>query len=312
MNIKAFFEKNKLIKSIALIIAIFMWLNAMLSRDVQIEKTADIILRNIPDSLVITSMNQLETEIILEGKSMEFILMKLFRKKVIVEINLNDFNIEPNENLIINIDNSMIKIPLSDEDINILRIKEKAIILSMDSLRTKDVPVVPVLENNPANGYARSGEIIYKPEKVKITGGKSLIEKIFHIETSSINLENATKNFSEKALIKHNYQFITVEPKVINVTIPVDKLMKRRFDSVPVELLNVPSKYSISPDSMYLAVEIEGPEAIVKNLFAGELAPLIDVSNIKKKGIYKYPMNLGYKNIKVLSVIPDTLEIIAE
>ncbi len=312
MNIKAFFRKNKLIKSIALIIAIFVWLNAMLNRDVQIEKTADIILRNIPDSLVITSMNQSETEIILEGKSMEFILMKLFRRKVIVEINLNDFNVEPNENLMINIDNSMIKIPLSDEEMNILRIKEKTIVLSMDSLRTKEVPVVPVLENNPASGYARSGEIIYEPEKVIITGGKSLIEKIFHIETSSINLEKATKNFSEKALIKHNYQFITVEPKIINVTIPVDKLMKRRFDSVPVELLNIPSKYRISPDSMYLTVEIEGPEAIVKNLFAGELAPLIDVSNIKKKGMYKYPINLRYKNIKVLLVIPDTLEIIAE
>ena len=73
-----------------------------------------------------------------------------------------------------------------------------------------------------------------------------------------------------------------------------------------------PSKYRISPDSMYLTVEIEGPEAIVKNLFAGELAPLIDVSNIKKKGMYKYPINLRYKNIKVLLVIPDTLEIIAE
>ncbi len=312
MNIKAFFNKNKLIKSIALIIAIIMWLNAMLSRDVQIEKTADIILRNIPDSLVITSMNQLETEIILEGKSMEFILMKLFRRKVIIEINLNDFNIEPNENLMINIDNSMIKIPFVDEEINILRIKEKIIILSMDSLRVKEVPVVPVLENNPASGYVRSGEIIYNPEKVRIKGGKSLIEKIFHIETSSINLENATKNFSEKTLIKHNYQFITVEPKIINVTIPVDKLIKRKLDSVPVELLNVPLNYDISPDSMYLTVEVEGPEAIVKNLFAGELAPLIDVSNIREKGIYKYPINLRYKNLKVLLVIPDTVEIIAE
>ncbi len=310
MNIKKFISKNIGLKITAVLIALIVWINAVLNREIQVNYTCRIQFTNTPDSLVLIDLSQDHIDVVMRGKSNEFLLMAVLKRPVIAELNMGDYNIQPNKRVTAYIDNTAFKMPL-DNSIEIEKIRDKEIIFALDSITKKSVPIMPVLENSPANGYMRFGEIVYTPEKITISGGKALLENIFHIETEPVNLEGATKSFTVKTRIKDKYKYINIGSDEISISIPVDKIVRKEFNEIPVEFINLPKNYLINSDAFEFSVEIEGPRMVVDNILSGELAPIIDLSSVKR-GINKIPLSLNYENIKVINMNPDTLQIMVE
>lgn len=294
------------LKITALIIALVIWINAVMNREVQINYQVPVRIMNVPDSMIIAGMSQRDINIQLNGKTSEFLSMKLLNMNIFVYIDLNDYDVKANVPIDISLNNEFFVFPR--DPMSIEKIRERDISIIVDSVETKYVPIMPVIENTPAEGYMKYGEIVYSPEKVKITGGRNLISGIYHIETEPVDINSATKTFSVKKKINEKYSFVTVEPRTVTISIPVDKIERKSFEHVPVEFINSPSNRTMNPDSFLLDVVIEGPKSIIGNIFSGELAPLIDLSSYRRPGHYKIPVSISYENIHVISLNPESLE----
>lgn len=306
MNWRGFYKRNLWLKVTALLIALVIWVNAVMNREVEIEYRVPVRVLNVPDSMTVADMSHEFVNVQLAGRTSEFLYMKFLNRPVYLNVDINDYEISPNEPIEVNLDDESFVFP--GEPMNIEKKRDREISITIDSIDSKYVPIMPVIENTPAEGYMKYGAIMYTPEKVKITGGRRLISGIYHIETEPISLSGITRSFSIKKNVNDKYDFVIIEPKAINITIPVDKVERRSFNNIPVEFINLPVSMEMTPDSFLLDIEIEGPKTIVDNLFSGELAPLVDMSSFAKKGQYTIPVNINYENIHIISIKPESLE----
>lgn len=308
MNWRGFYRKNLWLKITALLIALVIWVNAVMNREVEIEYRVPVRVLNVPDSMVISDMSQGFVNVQLAGRTSEFLYMKLLNRSVYLNVDINDYEISPNEPIEVTLNDESFIFP--GEPMHIEKTREREISIIIDSVDSKYVPIMPVIENTPAEGYMKYGAIVYSPEKVKITGGKRLISGIYHIETEPISMSGITRTFSVRKNVNDKYDFVIIEPKAINISIPVDKIERRLFADIPVEFINLPANMAMTPDSFLLDIEIEGPKSIVDNLFSGELAPLVDMSAFTKRGKYTIPVSINYENIHIISIKPESLEFI--
>lgn len=304
MNLRDLLSKNIYLKITASIFAVVIWINAMTDRTVQEPVNVPVRFVGLPESMVVTDVNYDSVSVIIEGKRKDFILMKILGDNPYIEVNVKD--IEMN-NFQMNIDNTVFNLPFSD-NMRIVKIKHPQYIkVAVDSLKQKEVTIMPVISGSPADGYSMFGEIAVFPPKANISGGKRLLEKISYINTEQIDIGNTKRNLKRTVGLVNDKKFIDVDLKSVKVTIMLDKTVSRTFTDVPVVLVNKSKGITLKPDSFSFNATLSGPNRIMKDIFSGELSPIIDVSYIKKPGRYPVPVSLSLqKNIRVIDIDPDT------
>ncbi|MDY6787232.1 MAG: CdaR family protein [candidate division WOR-3 bacterium] len=310
MDIKNIVTRNIYLKIIALVIAVIIWFNAVINRTVQIERPIDVYIYALPDSMAFTYISDSEIDVLMEGKSSEFILMKLFNNFPVIEINMSEYESHDNS-YNIELDRSMFKL-LPEINIEILKIEDKSIQFTIDSLRSKDIPVVPRTDNSPAEDYTISSRITTKPSRIEIRGGKSKIEPINYIETEKIDLSGLTSDYSKIVPLSIKETFIEVEPRSVMVSIGIEKLRSKQFTNVPVTYLNYPGNIDIDSMTQSVDVEIRGPSGIVEDLHSGEFSPIIDLSGIRGRGTFSYPVTIDRERVDIISVKPETVRVIVK
>jgi len=304
MNIKDFATKNLYLKITAIVFAVVIWINAMTDRTIQVAMEVPVRFIGVPESMVVTDVNYDSVNVLIEGRRKDFIFMNLLKEYPYIEVNvkeiaMNDFSM--------NIDNTVINLPFSD-NMSIVKIKyTQSIKVTIDSLKQKEVAVMPVIKGVPAEGYAVFGEIEVYPSKAYISGGKSLLEKISYVNTEPIDIGSTKKEIRKNVKLINEKQFIDMDTKSAKVKIMLDKTVSRTFYDVPAVFINKNKNITLHPDSFSFTATLSGPEKIMKEIFSGELSPIVDVSYIKRPGRYSVPINLSIqKNIRLLDLEPDT------
>lgn len=300
--------RNLYLKIIALVIAVIIWFNAVINRTVQIERPIDVNIYALPDSMAFTDISDSEIDVLMEGRSSEFISMKLFNRFPVIEINMSEYESADNS-YTIDIDKSMFNL-LPESNIEILKIEDKSIRFTIDSLRSKEIPVVPRTENTPAENYTISSRVTTKPSRVEIRGGRSKIEPVNYIETEKIDLSGLSSDYSKNVPLSIKESFVEVEPRSVLVNMRIEKLRSKVFTDVPVTYLNYPVNIDIDSITQSVDIEIRGPSGIVQELHSGEFTPIIDLSGIRGPGTFKYPVTIDRERIDVISIKPETVRVI--
>lgn len=302
--------RNLSLKIIALVIAVIIWFNAVINKTIQIERPIDVNIYALPDSMAFTDISDSDIDVLMEGKSSEFILMKLFNNFPVIEINMSDYESDDNT-YNIDIDRSMFSL-LPESNIEILKIEDKRVHFTIDSLISKEIPVVPRTESAPAEEYTISGRITTSPSRVEIEGGRSKIEPINYIETEKIDLSGLSSDYSKVVPLSIKESFIDVKPRSVMVNIGIEKLKSKQFADIPVTYLNYPGNIDIDSMTQSVDIEIKGPSGIVEDLHSGEFSPIIDLSDIRGRGTFKYPVTIDREGVDVISVKPETIRVIVE
>ncbi len=311
MDILKFFKSNIELKIIAILLALIIWFNAMLDESISVDKYVKINYSDIPNSMVLTNVSKDKILVLFEGKRRDFLIINLFNKHPYINIRVKGMENIDNR-YAVKLDNSQIHIPMHIP-LRIIQIKDNdSLFFEIDSITEKTVGITPYIVGSPADGYTMCSDIIIQPEKILIKGGRKLINKINYIKTNEIDISNINKSFSKTINLVNDNKFIELSNKQVNISVKIEKIMKKHFSKVPVIFLNKPKGFVIKPDTVFINVEIRGPESKVKNLMAGEISPIIDISNIHKKGKYKYPVKISLRDINILNLKPDSVEIIVK
>lgn len=170
-------------------------------------------------------------------------------------------------------------------DVQIIQKNPEKILVSLEPIITKEVPVSARIEGEAAKGLV-AGSVDIKPDHVQLRGPRSLIESITEASVQ-VKLNGETENFSknlEVSALSDNGDVIKdVEftPSDVSASIPIVKASNNKTVGVKVNLKGtVKSGYTISKINVEPSVvNITGSSNLLSDLNYIETAE-IDVSNL--------------------------------
>lgn len=285
-------------KLISVIIAVVLWGVVLGSRNVEVTKEipleiiapADIVAANeIPDRIAFR----------LSGPK-AFLRSILDRREDPIRVNLS--GAKP-ALVTYRFFSDNIRVPIG---VKVLSINPTAILIKLEYLKRKDVPVHLELRGAPPEGYRVSRAEI-KPEIVKIKGAESRVDAITEISTIPIDLGNLKKSLEKEVpidLSRYNVQLDSPVPKAFIELEPISANF--RIKNVDIHVL---SSYNVRLEEKSVTVLVRAAAKDLQSLDRSHVFGVVDLSD-KRKGVYHEPVKVTLpSHIGLVKVIPDHVKV---
>jgi YbbR domain-containing protein len=175
-----------------------------------------------------------------------------------------------------------------------------------------EVEVVPDLHVTPAEGY-RLGNIEVEPSVVTLRGPASVLDQMpGFVETLPISVSGATQNLVEHQVLTVPSGVAVVGVNFVTVTVEVLPIQSSRTMTAVVELVGVPEGWLALASPDMVDVILEGPDASLSQLTSNDIQILVNVYDLSL-GVHRIePIVLAPEEVTVVSVIPETIEVVLE
>ncbi len=192
-----------------------------------------------------------------------------------------------------------------------VKLKNHQVEVSVDLKDIKYVELVPSVVGEVAHGYTISS-IEMNPSFIEISGAKSILDKISHIDTTKINVSNAKNTFStdcEFLQVSKNFTIEDINPAKATVIItPLE--YEKQFENNSVQILNLDDNFEIVSNLPKINVTLKGTMPDLEPYEPGKNFVQLDCSLIKSEGIYSIPVKINYpKKFQLISKSFDTINL---
>lgn len=188
-------------------------------------------------------------------------------------------------------------------------IKPSSITVAVQEKVTTEFTVEAEFDNDLIKEGYSAGQPTVKPNKVKITGAKDVVDRITYVkaalEGGDILDSTVTKEAQVQVLDKElNKLNVVVEPEIVEVTIPI----KSNTKTVPINILEKGTpQEGVTIESMELDVKeaiISGDEDVLKN--TENVRVEVDVSKISENTTMTLPVIISNG---ITKVTPETVKV---
>ncbi|HEX8514782.1 MAG TPA: CdaR family protein [Bacteroidia bacterium] len=241
-------------------ISVLFWLLMTLSKDYTITIAYPVNYINSPKDKVIA--NNLPAEISMEIRSKGFFLLAYqFREPQTVYVDLNESHPMGPKNhhfLRTNLQLNKFTDQFSSR-IKIQRIIPDTIFLNFNKKTIKRVPVKANVSLTMDSRYQQSDSILLDPAYVDISGAADIIDKIDHVETVPVSLENVDKKQTLMLTIKADSgkRGFEISSAKVKAVVNVIKFTEATIE-LPIEAENLPEGYTLKsfPDKVIVKYNV--------------------------------------------------------
>lgn len=195
--------------------------------------------------------------------------------------------------------NVPVKLILSDkilhlpDTVEIKRVRPSTVNLMLEQKEDKYVPITPDVTGIPQRGYSiDSKEITSYPSTVRITGAKSIVDKIGSIHTEKIDVTGTSQSMRVSTKIRNENKNIKVdlpEEVVVSYTIiPTPSTV--HYENIEVAPFNLDEKFVLTKPIPPISFNLNGTELMLANYSLATDDVYIDCSNITEPGKYELPI----------------------
>ncbi len=151
--------------------------------------------------------------------------------------------------------------------VDVSQVNPAAVSLIFEPAASRIVPVVPVVEGQPAPGF-RIGRIQSTPEQVRIIGPRSHVVGIASATTEPVSVENARANVVDRVVVGVANALVRLEqPQNATVSVEIAPVAEdKRLEKVPVATRGLGKGRSASIDPAVVAVVLRGTRAALAPL----------------------------------------------
>jgi YbbR domain-containing protein len=188
-RLKTLLMDNSLIKIVSLLFAVILWFYVNSRGGAEMDITVPLELRNVPARLVAVGDRMDDVTVRVKGR--ERILQEIMSKPPRAVLDLKDAREGSN---VLFLDPSAITVP---PNAKIMRINPRRILVRMESLLRKEVPVFGNVYGEPAPGY-RIGRVEVVPGSVTVEGPRSVVDPLLRLVTEPIDASGAKKTIDRE------------------------------------------------------------------------------------------------------------------
>ncbi len=180
-KIQKIWSKEWVLKFVSLCLAMMLWYfvggEDVVDKNILVRVEAI----NLPNDLIISNKYKREIEVTVRGP--RSVLLEMGKDQSALQINLS--NATP-ATRVENIENNAI--PVS-RGVEVLRVQPSTIILSLDNLIQKELPIKAVTAGDVSTGY-QLAELELTPRSITINGPETILSRVDVIRTTPINLQD--------------------------------------------------------------------------------------------------------------------------
>jgi YbbR domain-containing protein len=297
--------KNWLLKAVSLVLAVILW--AMVGGEDRVDKNVMVPIEiiNLPRNLVISNQFKKEIEVSVSGP--HSLILEMGARSVTRQIDLSAAT--PGTMVI---ENAVNQIPVP-RGVTVQRVQPASIILSLDKLIQKQLPITPRTTGRVASGYYLRS-LRTDPDLITITGPQTVLANIEQLYTRAINLEGLRQptQLQVPLQLEANIVELIGETSVTaDVTVALDTTTLT-LDKVPVQLEGGSDNWQLQPATVRITASI--PELLLdsqvdpKSLFFVTAMPAEGDSKLRVQVIPRPDLELP---IEIFSIIPATVELVA-
>ncbi len=293
-------SNDLLLKLISLVLAIVLWV--MVGGEDVIEKSIQVPVEviNLPQDLVISNQYKKELEVSLRGP--RSVINELKDQSI---VRLIDLSKEEPGTIVFSNDNDHIIVPRS---LTVQRVQPSSIILSLDKISKKQVPIVANTVGQVADGYELKS-IRMSPDFIVISGPETILKNVDELQSDYISLNSMTATQQLQVPLNLSQAVVGLIGET-TVTADITVVAKETVQVVnlPVKLSN--NNFTTFPETVTVTASF--PETIFKSGVLPEDLLLARVENAtltERAKVIVSVRNEG-NNIEIVSVSPLDVKII--
>ena len=294
--------KNWVLKLFSFFFAIFLWYFVVGEDKVDMTLSIPVEIVNLPQNLIISNQFTNQIEITVNGP--RGLIRRITDRHISRAVDLSDAI--PGTIVVKNTPET-ISLP---SGVRLLRIKPTDLILQMDRLIQKNIPIIAVTTGKPKKGFELVS-VKLDPPTIPMTGPQRILEKEKRFSTLPIDIQGFTHSFQIATSLDLS-QDITdlLGETIVNANIVIrEKRVTKTIKNIPV-LLNVTNKkinYILDPKFITVTagvpLSISGDKKKLATLFTAKLK----VKNLSS-GTHTIPVDvIAVKGVQISSIQPETI-----
>lgn len=194
--------------------------------------------------------------------------------------------------------------------VQVVQVMPPTIALAFEVVASKQVPVVPALDGDPAPGYVL-GSVTVDPPTVEVIGGKSAIARLTEAVTEPVSIADARASVSDAVTVGLVDTALRLKtPKLARVTVevlpgPVERAMHER----PLQLRNLGAGLEARSIPNEVEVVLRGSREDVNRVDANDVAAYVDLTGLRA-GDYTLDVRVdGPPRAGVARISPATVQV---
>jgi YbbR domain-containing protein len=207
----------------------------------------------------------------------------------------------------VHIDEDMLKLPAG---VRVSAIVPSEIHVEFEPRVTRDVPVQPILEGQPAEGF-HVVKVAADPPRVRVDGAKTAVESIERVPTRPLRITDARGPVKgEVALETPPLHTRFLDATTVTVRADVEPaIVEKTFEAVPIKIVGL-TKMEAVADPPTARLVIRGPSPLVGDISDKNVSLKIDGSLMDQRPPSKYIRALTVSGLPAgvaAEVQPDTV-----
>jgi hypothetical protein len=244
-------RRNLGLRAIALLLALGLWffVNAG-QRGALAPMRVPISYRALPAGLVI--VNQRPEFVQIEVRGPRTLLSLLDPDRMVLRLDLSGVTLGQ---AVFKIGPEMFNVPRQTD---VTRISPSQIVLDIDRITDRQVPIHVNVQGQPAAGY-RVASARANPSVATVSGPSRFVLHIDNVQTSPVEVNGAKADVAQPVSLSPPSERVTVEgPRAAAAVVSISEIIaKREFRGLPVEVRDTDYKVRVEPQQ--IAVTVRGP-----------------------------------------------------
>lgn len=184
--------------------------------------------------------------------------------------------------------------------------------IRLDTRITKKVPVVPMIDVEPRDGFMVVGKPEVTPDSVTITGARNLVNRMQYWETQPrtfkrvINAINATIPLSDTLS-----GIVLVAAREASVRVDVEQVADNTYSNIPVKVTDNSDSVNILLLPPTVNVTVRGGINEMANVTPDSFSASANYLNlVRAHSPYFRPSVIAPRQLQIIEVSPDSIEFI--
>jgi len=173
-----------------------------------------------------------------------------------------------------------------------------------------DVTVIPDLRGDPALGY-RQGSVVVDPSTVVLAGLPSVLDRLpAFVMTRPVSITGATEDMTIRTTLTVPNGVMVANVQFVTVTLDILPIESSRIVTAAIEVQGLSPNLAASFSPNVVQVILVGPDTILSGLKPNDVRVIVDLFSYALGAHRVKPTPLVLPGITVVSVIPETVEVV--
>jgi YbbR domain-containing protein len=270
---------NLWLKLGAILLACLLWLHASTDKLYEYTFNYNLKMVNLSSELILAEPLPASVQVKIYGKGKELLKLLLSKERTL-KIDAQRFSAGEFE---LPLRKEMIGVP-EGLNLSIIEIASpKALMINLQKIEEKKVPIISQLRIFPQEGYFQKGKVRFTPEEVKLIGPEENVEKTSYILSQEKEFQDLKKSLSGTVDLAPPPVFnVRFSPQMVDFSVEIKKGEKRMLENLPVKLINLPRGRKIFLDSKTINLEVLGEKETLEELTPERIKINLDCRNLKE------------------------------